>query len=154
MEAIGRLGPRVPTLGVCLGHQCVGQVYGGRIVRAPAVVHGKVSRIRHDGRELFAGLPSNYDSMAGVLSFWQDPRWRRFMVSRVQVPAGARVLDVATGTGAVAMEVAAKTGAHVVGIDQSEEMLGEGVSRTRRAGFEQRIRFVLGRGERLGPRRR
>ena len=105
-------------------------------------------RTRH-ARELFAGLPSNYDSMAGVLSFWQDPRWRRFMVSRVQVPAGARVLDVATGTGAVAMEVAAKTGAHVVGIDQSEEMLGEGVSRTRRAGFEQRIRFVLGRGERL-----
>ena len=61
MEAIGRLGPRVPTLGVCLGHQCIGQVYGGRIVRAPAVVHGKVSRIRHDGRELFAGLPDPLD---------------------------------------------------------------------------------------------
>jgi anthranilate synthase component 2 len=61
MEAIGRLGPRVPTLGVCLGHQCIGQVYGARIVRAPAVVHGKVSRIRHDGRELFAGLPDPLD---------------------------------------------------------------------------------------------
>ena len=57
MEAISRMGPHVPTLGVCLGHQCIGQVYGGRIVRAPAVVHGKVSRIRHDGRELFRGLP-------------------------------------------------------------------------------------------------
>lgn len=57
MEAIRRLGPRVPTLGVCLGHQCIGEVYGGRIVRAQAVVHGKVSRIRHDGRELFDGLP-------------------------------------------------------------------------------------------------
>ena len=61
MEAISRLGPHVPTLGVCLGHQCIGQVYGGRIVRAPAVVHGKVSRIRHDGRELFAGLPDPLD---------------------------------------------------------------------------------------------
>ena len=61
MDAIRRLGPRMPTLGVCLGHQCIGQVYGGRIVRAPAVVHGKVSRIRHDGRELFAGLPDPLD---------------------------------------------------------------------------------------------
>src|ERR671937_138297 len=57
----GELAALVPTLGVCLGHQCIGQVYGGRIVRAPAVVHGKVSRIRHDGRELFAGLPDPLD---------------------------------------------------------------------------------------------
>jgi len=58
---IERFAPRVPILGVCLGHQCIGQVYGGRITRAPAVVHGKVSRIRHDGRELFAGLPDPLD---------------------------------------------------------------------------------------------
>lgn len=61
LEVIRRLGPHVPTLGVCLGHQCIGQVYGGRITRAPAVVHGKVSRIRHGGRELFAGLPDPLD---------------------------------------------------------------------------------------------
>jgi len=58
MDVIRRLGPSVPTLGVCLGHQCIGQVYGGRIVRAPEIVHGKASRISHDGHELFAGLPS------------------------------------------------------------------------------------------------
>ncbi len=58
MDVIRWLGPSVPTLGVCLGHQCIGQVYGGRIVRAPEIVHGKASRITHDGRELFAGLPS------------------------------------------------------------------------------------------------
>jgi len=61
MAAIKCLGPRIPTLGVCLGHQCLGQVYGGRIVRAPEIVHGKLSRIRHDGRELFAGLPNPLD---------------------------------------------------------------------------------------------
>jgi len=58
MKVIRRLGPRVPTLGVCLGHQCIGQVYGGQIVRAPEVVHGKSTRIVHDGRDLFAGLPA------------------------------------------------------------------------------------------------
>src|SRR2546428_12684190 len=67
-------------------------------------------RTRH-ARELFAGLPSNYDSMAGVLSFWQDPRWRRVMVSRGQVPAGARGLGVATGPGAVGVGGAAENGA-------------------------------------------
>ncbi len=58
MDVIRRLAPSVPTLGVCLGHQCIGQVHGGHIVRAPEIVHGKASRITHDGRELFAGLPS------------------------------------------------------------------------------------------------
>ena len=60
-EAIRRLGSKIPTLGVCLGHQCIGQVFGGRIVRAAAVVHGKVSRIRHDGSDLFRGLPDPLD---------------------------------------------------------------------------------------------
>lgn len=61
MEAIRVLGPVLPTFGVCLGHQAIGQVYGGRIVRAPAVVHGKLSRIRHDGQDLFAGAPNPLD---------------------------------------------------------------------------------------------
>jgi anthranilate synthase/aminodeoxychorismate synthase-like glutamine amidotransferase len=58
-EAIVAFGERgVPVLGVCLGHQCIGQLYGGRVVRAERVMHGKTSSIRHAGQGLFEGLPS------------------------------------------------------------------------------------------------
>ena len=56
-EIIREWGPRVPVFGVCLGHQCIGEVFGGRVVRAPEVVHGKTSAIDHDGQGLFEGLP-------------------------------------------------------------------------------------------------
>ncbi|MEP6622053.1 MAG: aminodeoxychorismate/anthranilate synthase component II [bacterium] len=58
VEAIRALGSRIPTLGVCLGHQAIGEAYGGVVIRAARAVHGKTSRIDHDGRDLFAGLPS------------------------------------------------------------------------------------------------
>lgn len=58
VEVIRTLGRSIPTLGVCLGHQSIGQAFGGRVVRAAAPVHGKVSRIYHDGRTIFAGVPS------------------------------------------------------------------------------------------------
>ncbi len=54
---VRRLGPTIPVLGVCLGHQCIGQAFGGQIVRARRPMHGKASRIRHDGEGVFAGLP-------------------------------------------------------------------------------------------------
>jgi anthranilate synthase component II len=58
LEMIKRLGATTPIFGVCLGHQAIGQAFGCRIERAPAPMHGKVSEIRHDGRGVFAGIPS------------------------------------------------------------------------------------------------
>jgi anthranilate synthase component II len=62
LEAIAHFAGRLPILGVCLGHQAIGQHFGGRVVRARRVVHGKTSAILHDGRGLFAGLPSPFDA--------------------------------------------------------------------------------------------
>jgi demethylmenaquinone methyltransferase / 2-methoxy-6-polyprenyl-1,4-benzoquinol methylase len=73
--------------------------------------------------ELFAPLGPTYERYARLLSLGQDPRWRRFLVSRVEAGPGDRVLDVATGTGAVALELLKQKGCAVVGVDQSPEML-------------------------------
>src|SRR3954465_6672108 len=58
VDVIRTWGSRIPMLGVCLGHQAIGEAYGGTVVRASRAVHGKTSRIDHDGRDLFAGLPT------------------------------------------------------------------------------------------------
>ncbi len=58
LEAIARFAGRVPILGVCLGHQAIGQAFGGKVVRAPAVMHGKTSKIFHDEAGVYAGLPN------------------------------------------------------------------------------------------------
>jgi demethylmenaquinone methyltransferase/2-methoxy-6-polyprenyl-1,4-benzoquinol methylase len=105
-------------------------------------------RTRH-ARALFAGLPSSYEWLGAVTSFGQDPRWRRFLVSRLPVREGTLVLDVATGTAAIAREIVRRTGASVIGLDQSEQMVREGVERVDGAGMAARIHFVLGHGERL-----
>jgi anthranilate synthase/aminodeoxychorismate synthase-like glutamine amidotransferase len=60
MSAIRALTGAIPILGVCLGHQAIGAVFGGRVVRAPAVVHGKTSNVSHDGAGIFAGIPSPF----------------------------------------------------------------------------------------------
>src|SRR5437763_2953020 len=100
-------------------------------------------------RELFAPLGPNYDRYADLLSFHQDPRWRRFLVSRIPAEA-SRVLDVATGTAAVAIELASRVPArHVVAIDQSPEMLATARARTERAGLSARIELREGRAEEL-----
>ncbi len=79
-------------------------------------------RKRH-ALELFAGLSTHYDRMGALLSFGQDPRWRRALVDEIDPGPRERVLDVATGTGLVAFQLARRCGCEVIGLDQSEEML-------------------------------
>jgi demethylmenaquinone methyltransferase/2-methoxy-6-polyprenyl-1,4-benzoquinol methylase len=98
-------------------------------------------------RSLFAGLGSDYDRWSAVLSFGQDPRWRRFMAQQVQVRPEDHVLDVACGTGLVSRELVRQTGCRVTGIDQSPEMLAG--ARARLAGTPGRIELVEGRAEAL-----
>jgi anthranilate synthase/aminodeoxychorismate synthase-like glutamine amidotransferase len=59
-DIIRHFAGKVPLLGVCLGHQCIGEVFGARVVRAKRLMHGKTSSIRHDGREIFAGMPDPF----------------------------------------------------------------------------------------------
>jgi anthranilate synthase/aminodeoxychorismate synthase-like glutamine amidotransferase len=62
MEVIKHFGSTTPILGVCLGHQSIGQVFGGRVVRAPRLFHGKSSRVQHDGKTVFAGVEQDFDA--------------------------------------------------------------------------------------------
>jgi demethylmenaquinone methyltransferase/2-methoxy-6-polyprenyl-1,4-benzoquinol methylase len=96
-------------------------------------------------RELFAPLGPTYDRWSAVLSFGQDPRWRRFLVSRVEAGPGETVLDVAAGTGLVTRELVRRKGCRVVALDQSPEMLA--VARERTRGLD--VEIVEGRAEEL-----
>ena len=99
-------------------------------------------------RRLFAGIAPEYDRMGSVLSFGQEPRWRRFLVSKVNAIPGSWVLDVATGTGLVALELARKN-VRVVGLDQSPDMVSRGLDRVRERGLDGRVRFALGQAQAL-----
>jgi demethylmenaquinone methyltransferase/2-methoxy-6-polyprenyl-1,4-benzoquinol methylase len=100
-------------------------------------------------RQLFAPLGPTYDRYAHLLSFGQDARWRSFLVSRVEARSADTILDVATGTGAVAIELARRYGCRVVGVDQSAEMLAAGRARIRRAGLEHHVELQEARAEAL-----
>jgi demethylmenaquinone methyltransferase/2-methoxy-6-polyprenyl-1,4-benzoquinol methylase len=112
------------------------------------VVAGAEERTRH-AKGLFAPLGPTYDRYARILSFGQDSRWRSFLVSQVEAGPADTVLDVACGTGAVAIALARRHGCEVVGIDQSAEMLAEGRRRVGAAGLAGRIRLEEGRAEEL-----
>jgi demethylmenaquinone methyltransferase / 2-methoxy-6-polyprenyl-1,4-benzoquinol methylase len=100
-------------------------------------------------QRLFAGVAPQYDRMGAVLSFGQDARWRRFLVSRTNAIPGDLVLDVAAGTQLVSRELAVRRRARVVALDQSEEMLRGGRQVNRAAGLAAQVMPVLGRAERL-----
>jgi demethylmenaquinone methyltransferase/2-methoxy-6-polyprenyl-1,4-benzoquinol methylase len=99
---------------------------------------------REHAQALFAPLGPTYDRYATFLSFGQDPRWRRFLVSRIEAGEGDRVLDVATGTGAVALELLRQKRCAVVGLDQSREMLA-----VARARLPESVELVEGEADRL-----
>jgi anthranilate synthase/aminodeoxychorismate synthase-like glutamine amidotransferase len=82
VSVIRAWGHRIPTLGVCLGHQAIGEAYGGRVVRATRAVHGKTSRIAHDGRDLFRGLPSPL----------QVGRYHSLVVERASLPPSLEIV--------------------------------------------------------------
>ena len=84
-DAMRHLAGRVPVFGVCLGLQCIGAVYGGRVVRAPQVVHGRTSMVHHDGRGVFTGLPNPLEAT----------RYHSLVVERASVPA---VLEISAET--------------------------------------------------------
>ena len=94
---------------------------------------GVASPRKREALELFSGLPARYDFLSAALSFWQDPRWRRALVRAADPAPGARVLDVATGTGMVAAELLRRSDCSVVGVDQSPEMLAARPLALRRA---------------------
>jgi demethylmenaquinone methyltransferase/2-methoxy-6-polyprenyl-1,4-benzoquinol methylase len=108
-----------------------------------------LSERSQEAQELFAPLGPTYDRWSRLLSLGQDPRWRRFLVSRIEAGPDDEVLDVATGTAAVAIELARSAGCRVVGLDQNAEMLAEGRRRVEGAGLSGRIRLVEGTADRL-----
>lgn len=102
-----------------------------------------------EARRLFAPLGGTYDRYSRLLSFGQDPRWRRFLVSRIAAGPDHTVLDVATGTAAVAIELARRTGCHVVGLDQSPEMLEAARARVAAAGLAEHVELAEGTADAL-----
>jgi anthranilate synthase/aminodeoxychorismate synthase-like glutamine amidotransferase len=84
-DIIRTFGGRAPVLGVCLGHQCIGEVFGGEVVRAPQVMHGKTSLIRHEGAGVFEGLPNPLEAT----------RYHSLVVDRASVPS---VLEITAET--------------------------------------------------------
>jgi demethylmenaquinone methyltransferase/2-methoxy-6-polyprenyl-1,4-benzoquinol methylase len=100
-------------------------------------------------QDLFTPLPARYDRLAELLSFGQHGRWRRAMIDKVLPAEGGVIADVASGTAGVAIQLASRSGARVVGVDLTEQMLGQGQRNVAEAGLAPRVKLVCGRGEQL-----
>jgi anthranilate synthase component 2 len=81
LELIAKAGPRIPLLGVCLGHQAIGQVYGGKVIRAPEPMHGKLSTIHHTGEGVFKDLPERF----------RVTRYHSLVVERKSLPSSLEI---------------------------------------------------------------
>ena len=103
LDAIARFSGKVPMLGVCLGHQAIGQAFGGKVIRAPELMHGKASEVRHDGKTIFAGLQDGF--LAG--------RYHSLIVENESLPA--------------CLEVSARTAEGIIMGLRHREMKVEGV---------------------------
>jgi anthranilate synthase/aminodeoxychorismate synthase-like glutamine amidotransferase len=86
LDVIGRFAGKIPLLGVCLGHQAIGQAFGGKVIRAPELMHGKASEVSHDGKTIFAGLDERF--LAG--------RYHSLIVEKESLPA---CLEISASTG-------------------------------------------------------
>ena len=84
-EVIRRFGATIPLLGVCLGHQCIGDVFGGEVVRAGRLMHGKVSRIHHTAASVFAGMPQDFEAT----------RYHSLIIRRESLPSSLEITAVA-----------------------------------------------------------
>jgi anthranilate synthase component II len=96
LELIAKAGPEIPLLGVCLGHQAIGQVYGGKVIRAPVLMHGKLSKIANKGQGVFKGLPKKFEVT----------RYHSLIVERASLPES---LTVTAETGGLIMGLQHKT---------------------------------------------
>jgi demethylmenaquinone methyltransferase/2-methoxy-6-polyprenyl-1,4-benzoquinol methylase len=112
----------------------------------PTAVAGDRNRF---AQQLFTPLPDRYDRLAEVLSMGQNGRWRRAMVDRIASTSPTTMLDVATGTAGVALELAERTASHIVGVDLTTGMLARGRENVTKAGLSARIELVAGRAEQL-----
>jgi anthranilate synthase component 2 len=96
LELIAKAGPTIPMLGVCLGHQAMGQVYGGKVIRAPHLMHGKLSAVANTGKGLFKGLPRTFEAT----------RYHSLIVERDSLPTS---LEITAETGGLIMGMQHKT---------------------------------------------
>jgi anthranilate synthase component 2 len=100
LELIEKAGPTIPLLGVCLGHQAIGQAYGGKVIRAPVLMHGKLSKISNKGQGVFKGLPKRFEVT----------RYHSLIVERASLPDSLAITaETAPSEGGVIMGVQHKT---------------------------------------------